>query len=197
MPKEYTIDNIYGDLTNLTGSVSGPPMPVRDQIPVVSMATRYAFGADEPWKVWVGYAKAGWDTQTRHPHLRWDCDVYYEADADQTSGKSYTCHGGFSDGIELFDCKFFDISPAEARGMDPTQRQVLEVSYIALQGAGFEWEAPGGSALAGSIGCRWGGGSAKSGARATNLGIVLMLFWHCTTQRSTSVVPAQHQRQCT
>ena len=40
-------------------------------------------------------------------------------------------------GIELFDCKFFDISPAEARGMDPTQRQVLEVSYISLQGAGW------------------------------------------------------------
>mmetsp|Transcript_83639 Transcript_83639/g.241990 ORF Transcript_83639/g.241990 Transcript_83639/m.241990 type:complete len:944 (-) Transcript_83639:201-3032(-) len=136
-PKEYTINNIYGDLTNLTGSVSGPPMPTKDPIPVVSMGTRYAFGADEPWKVWVGYAKAGWDTQTRHPYLRWDCDLYYEPDADQTSGKSYTCHGGFSDGIELFDCKFFDISPAEARGMDPTQRQVLEVSYIALQGAGF------------------------------------------------------------
>jgi len=136
-PKEYTIDNIYGDLSNMTGAMSGPVQPKKDQIPVVSMGTRYAFGGDEPWKVWVGYAKAGWDTQTRHPALRWDCDVYYEEGADQTSGKSYTCHGGFSDGIELFDCKFFDISPAEARGMDPTQRQVLEVSYIALLGAGF------------------------------------------------------------
>uniref|UniRef100_A0A7S2QPL8 Ketosynthase family 3 (KS3) domain-containing protein n=1 Tax=Zooxanthella nutricula TaxID=1333877 RepID=A0A7S2QPL8_9DINO len=136
-PKEFAIDNVYGDLSGVAGAVSGPAMPMREQIPVVSMGTRYAFGADEPWKVWVGYSKAGWDTQTRHPALRWDCDMYYEQDADQTSGKSYTCHGGFSDGVELFDCKFFDISPAEARGMDPTQRQVLEVSYISLQGAGF------------------------------------------------------------
>jgi 3-oxoacyl-(acyl-carrier-protein) synthase len=101
------------------------------------MAERYAFGVDEPWKLWLAYAKAGWDTQTRHPFLRWDCDMYYNVDADQTSGLSYTCHGGFSDGIELFDCRFFDISPAEARGMDPTQRQVLEVSYMSLHGAGW------------------------------------------------------------
>lgn len=136
-PKEYQIDNIGGDLTFLTGSVTGPPVPKTDHVPVVSMSTRYAFGVDEPWKLWVGYAKAGMDTITRHPFARWDCDLYYEPDADQTSGKSYTCHGGFSEGIELFDCRFFDISPAEAKGMDPTQRQVLEVSYIALQGAGW------------------------------------------------------------
>lgn len=140
-PREFTIDNIFGNMSSLTGAVSGPAMPLslpgKEHVSVVSMGTRYAFGADEPWKVWVGYAKAGWDTMTRHPQSRWDCDLYYEPGADQTSGKSYTCHGGFSDGIELFDCKFFDISPAEARGMDPTQRQVLEVSYISLQGAGF------------------------------------------------------------
>ena len=62
------------------------------------MGERYAFGVDEPWKAWVAYAKAGWDTITKHPSTRWDCDVYYDPDADQTSGLSYTCHGGFSDG---------------------------------------------------------------------------------------------------
>ena len=85
------------------------------------MGERYAFGVDEPWKAWVAYAKAGWDTITRHfdgvcifvvgflrftiefvmsrhPQQRWDCDVYYDPDADQTTGLSYTCHGGFSDG---------------------------------------------------------------------------------------------------
>ena len=82
-------------------------------------------------------AKAGVDTFTEFPYARWDLDQYYEQDADQNSGKSYTKHGGFSDGIELFDCRFFDISPAESRGMDPAQRQVLEVSYISLAGGGF------------------------------------------------------------
>eukprot|EP00413_Alexandrium_margalefii_P001663 CAMPEP_0204512814 /NCGR_PEP_ID=MMETSP0661-20131031/1157_1 /ASSEMBLY_ACC=CAM_ASM_000606 /TAXON_ID=109239 /ORGANISM="Alexandrium margalefi, Strain AMGDE01CS-322" /LENGTH=872 /DNA_ID=CAMNT_0051517945 /DNA_START=30 /DNA_END=2648 /DNA_ORIENTATION=+ len=136
-PKEYVISDVQGDLSYLSGGSSGPPRPNVKQVPVVSLADRYAFGVDEPWKLWAAYAKAGWDTGTKHPFQRWDCDIYYEPDADQTSGKSYTHHGGFSDGIELFDCRFFDISPAEAKGMDPTQRNVLEVSYVALQGAGW------------------------------------------------------------
>lgn len=135
-PKDYTISDVQGDLSYLAAS-SGPPLPDVKQIPVVSLAERYAFGVDEPWKLWTAYAKAGWDTIIRHPFQRWDCDIYYSPDADAASGLSYTCHGGFSDGIELFDCRFFDISPAEAKGMDPTQRQVLEVSYMALQGAGW------------------------------------------------------------
>eukprot|EP00406_Dinophysis_acuminata_P048654 CAMPEP_0179302604 /NCGR_PEP_ID=MMETSP0797-20121207/48152_1 /TAXON_ID=47934 /ORGANISM="Dinophysis acuminata, Strain DAEP01" /LENGTH=922 /DNA_ID=CAMNT_0021012143 /DNA_START=56 /DNA_END=2824 /DNA_ORIENTATION=- len=136
-PSSFILDEISGDLSTLTGSNSGPAMPTRNPISCVALSERYAFGVDEPWKLWLAYRWAGWDTIIRHPFQRWDVDWYYEPDADQTSGKSYTCHGGFSDGIELFDCKFFDISPAEARTMDPTQRQVLEVSYTALQGAGW------------------------------------------------------------
>lgn len=137
-PRQYVIDSITGDLTFLTGSNSGPPPPKVAHVPVVSMAVRMAFGADEPWKLWVAYAKAGFDTISKFPITRWDPDLYYDPEADAASGKSYTCHGGFSEGIELFDCRFFDISIAEAKGMDPTQRQVLEVSYIALQGGGYE-----------------------------------------------------------
>ena len=33
------------------------------------MGERYAFGVDEPWKAWVAYAKAGWDTITRRGKL--------------------------------------------------------------------------------------------------------------------------------
>merc|ERR1719414_126063 len=137
-PKEYVISDVVGDIAYARGSQGPPVPPVRHQVPVCAMAERYAFGVDEAWKAWLAYAKAGWDTQTRHPFQRWDCDVYYDPEADQTSGLSYTCHGGFSDGIELFDCRFFDISPAEAKGMDPTQRQVLEVSYVSLLGAGYD-----------------------------------------------------------
>jgi polyketide synthase-associated protein len=136
-PKEFVVNDLSGDFSALSGAMSGPGPPKQNQVSVVSLSERYAFGVDEPWKLWLAYAKGGWDSIIRHPFQRWDCDMYYHPDADQTSGVSYTCHGGFSDGIELFDCRFFDISPAEARGMDPTQRQVLEVSYVALQHAGF------------------------------------------------------------
>lgn len=54
-------------------------------------------------------------------------------------GGTYTKHGCFGiEGIDLFDSKFFEISPAEAKGMAPTQRQVMEVSYVALLGAGYD-----------------------------------------------------------
>merc|ERR1719343_1107381 len=62
---------------------------------------------------------------------------YY--DPDQTRGGAYTKHGCFGiEGVELFDNKFFEISPAEARGMDPCQRQVMEVSYMALLEGGWD-----------------------------------------------------------
>lgn len=35
------------------------------------MGERYAFGVDEPWKAWVAYAKAGWDTITRQTLKPW------------------------------------------------------------------------------------------------------------------------------
>mmetsp|Transcript_5422 Transcript_5422/g.11435 ORF Transcript_5422/g.11435 Transcript_5422/m.11435 type:complete len:963 (+) Transcript_5422:81-2969(+) len=138
IPKDYVISDIKGEMSFITGAGTGSPLPNKvEQVPVTAVSTKYAMGVDEPWKLWVAYAKAGWDTMTRHPFQRWDCDIYYAVDADAASGRSYTCHGGFSDGIELFDCKFFDISVAEARGMDPTQRQVLEVAYVALANSGY------------------------------------------------------------
>mmetsp|Transcript_106274 Transcript_106274/g.298942 ORF Transcript_106274/g.298942 Transcript_106274/m.298942 type:complete len:949 (-) Transcript_106274:54-2900(-) len=137
-PRSFGVSGLEGDLANLGGGDGQAPVPKEDgQVSIVSLATRYASGIDEPWKMWCALAKSGVDTLIEFPVTRWELDLYYEEDADAGSGKSYTKHGGFSDGIELFDCRFFDISPAEARGMDPAQRQVLEVSYIALQGGGY------------------------------------------------------------
>ena len=45
-------------------------------------------------------------------------------------------HGGFVEGLTLFDNGHFRISPAEAASMDPQQRLVLEHGYAALQAAG-------------------------------------------------------------
>eukprot|EP00913_Durusdinium_trenchii_P011322 g10633.t1 len=87
----------------------------------------------------------GTDFATEVPLARWDHSAYYvDNDPDCWKiGKVFCFHTCLIDGIELFDAKFFrtgpllEIAPAEVRGMDPLQRQILEVGYAALHNAGF------------------------------------------------------------
>jgi len=91
----------------------------------------------------------GSDFITRVPYDRWNHDLYYDADPDcwrastaATDGHymiTRTCvqHAGFIDGLGLFDNKLFQISPMEAKGMDPQQRHILETCYEALNHAGM------------------------------------------------------------
>lgn len=85
----------------------------------------------------------GVDYATEVPQMRWDHAVCYDPaphsfeSEDIHHFKTNVRHGCFADGVELFDYKLFGISLAEARGMDPMQRCVLETNYEALFNAGF------------------------------------------------------------
>jgi acyl transferase domain-containing protein len=62
------------------------------------------------------------------PKERWDWRKYEDA----------YCHtGGFIDGVDEFDAKFFGISPSDADFMDPQQRLVLEHVWNAMEDAGY------------------------------------------------------------
>src|SRR3984957_7103582 len=68
---------------------------------------------------------------------RSNVEQFYDA-ARGTPGKTYTRCGSFIDGVDLFDADFFGITPAEAKGLDPQHRLLLEVSWQALEHSGHD-----------------------------------------------------------
>ncbi len=55
--------------------------------------------------------------------------------------------------ISAFDAAFFSISPAEATGMDPKQRMMMESAYEAVENAGIPMENLAGSNTSCYVGC--------------------------------------------
>ena len=109
----------------------------REPIAVVGMACRFPGGADDPEQFWQLLCE-GRDAIRRVPAERWDADLHYDPDRN-AAGKTYTQHGGFIDGVDLFDAQYFGISPREAAEMDPQHRLLLEVSHAALENAGHRF----------------------------------------------------------
>ncbi|TRW90026.1 SDR family NAD(P)-dependent oxidoreductase [Candidatus Methylobacter oryzae] len=82
--------------------------------------------------------KAGRDSITEVPPNRWNPDEYYDADRTQAMhGKMYCTKGGFVDDIDCFDAFFFNISPREAKLIDPCERLFLQTAWAAFEDAGY------------------------------------------------------------
>lgn len=106
-----------------------------EPIAIVGMSCRFPGGANNPEAFWR-LLRDGVDAITEVPPSRWNIDEYYDADPD-APGRIYCRHGGFLEGIDLFDPAFFRITPREAASMDPQQRILLEVTHEALEHAGI------------------------------------------------------------
>lgn len=73
------------------------------------------------------------------PFGRWDHTEHYHPDLEGYHyGKVYCMHMTVAPDLEMFDNKFFLISPAEASKMDPCERQILEVGYEGLARGGLK-----------------------------------------------------------
>ena len=104
-----------------------------DQIAIVGMACRFP-GAPDLSSFWQ-QLEAGMDlvTEGRRDHGPWDGVI-----GDPSAEDSTYRRGGFVDGLDQFDARFFGIRPIEAHMMDPRQRMLLETSWHALEDAGID-----------------------------------------------------------
>ncbi|WP_280447213.1 type I polyketide synthase [Nocardia cyriacigeorgica] len=113
-------------------------------IAIVGIGCRFAGGIDSPETFW-DFVIDKRDGVVDMPADRWDYRRYYDPEP-RTPGRSYTKRGAFMtiDPWE-FDPDFFGISPREATVLDPQQRLMLEVTWEALDDAGYAGRAAGSS----------------------------------------------------
>jgi acyl transferase domain-containing protein/enoyl-CoA hydratase/carnithine racemase/pimeloyl-ACP methyl ester carboxylesterase/NADP-dependent 3-hydroxy acid dehydrogenase YdfG/tryptophanase len=117
-----------------------PAVPVEaardDRIAVIGLAGRYP-GADGLESFWRNL-RAGARSIQDGPADRGDWRRYWSA--KPAANRAYNLHGGFLDGIDLFDPRFFGILPSDAAAMDPQERLFLELCWELLERAGHNGE---------------------------------------------------------
>lgn len=107
--------------------------PTEQPIAVIGMAGRFP-GAANPSQLWDRLVQ-GHDLVSEVPADRWDHREHHDPTGTLASGTDCG-HGAFLDDVTRFDAAFFGVRDAEARGMDPQSRLLLEVLYEAAEDAG-------------------------------------------------------------
>lgn len=128
------IKRALAEIKRLRTKLDAEQQARKEPIAIIGMGCRFPGGADSPEAFWRLLQKGG-DAVRDIPPGRWDVDSFYSSDPDEP-GKMYTRRGAFLDPIDLFDPKFFGITPREAISVDPQQRLLLEVIWEALEHAG-------------------------------------------------------------
>jgi rhizoxin synthesis polyketide synthase RhiC len=126
---------------------AAPPQPTGadDPIAIIGIAGRYADAADleQFWDL----LRNGRDAVVEVPEQRrslpgWSLPEFFEADVKKavSKGKSYCKWGGFLPRFDHFDPLFFNISPREARCMDPQERLLMQSAWHTMEDAGYTRE---------------------------------------------------------
>ena len=140
---EAVCDELLGELFASTGTVatvkSGRRSAQREPVAIVGIGCRLP-GKEgtlaDPDAFWRSLRDGAASTRVV-PSERWNVEQFYDP-VRGTPGKTYTRCGSFIDSVDLFDADFFGITPAEANGLDPQHRLLLEVSWQALENSGHD-----------------------------------------------------------
>lgn len=100
-----------------------------DDIAIVGLSYQLPFGEYESFKDMLDL---GGTAFTDIPNTRWVHDEFFDV---ERPGFSYASKASLIDDIDCFDASFFNISPREARLIDPQERLLLQNAYHALEEA--------------------------------------------------------------
>lgn len=103
--------------------------PEKENIAIVGLSGRYPESAtlDDFW----ANLKDGKDCIIEVPEGRWRWRDYYSEDRTISTGAHFSKWGGFIEGVDEFDPRFFNISPREAITIDPQERLFLQHAWMA------------------------------------------------------------------
>ena len=123
-----TVERMQGKLDAVERARTEP-------IAVIGMSCRFPGGANSPEEFWQLLCDRR-DAIQEPPAGRWDSASAPRSGSGAAS-KTPRPYGGFIDGIDGFDPGLFGIAPREVLTMDPQQRILLEVSWEAVERAGY------------------------------------------------------------
>lgn len=118
----------------LLKELSSANVNTRQDIAIIGMACRFpgASSLEEYWNnLKQGHDSIGDIPAARRPDVERVAREFF-------NGKDFKYERmGYLDHVDLFDHAFFEISPAEARTMDPYQRMFLELAWETFEHAGY------------------------------------------------------------
>ena len=128
-------------------------LPTHEPIAIVGMSCRFpnSESIDGFWDL----LKNGKHTISEIPKERWDMSKYYDLDP-QANRKTYQKDASLLKGIHDFDPLFFNISPAEATEMSPSQKLMLELAWESMENSSIPYEKIQGRNVGVFVGNIWG-----------------------------------------
>nr|UPN67560.1 hypothetical protein [Pestalotiopsis sp.] len=115
-----------------------------DPIAVVGLGCRFPGTATSPEALWEMLIN-GESAWSEFPEDRMNMKAHYHPDPRRQGSTNVRGAHFLEQDMGVFDAPFFGISPDEAKSIDPQQRILLEVAMEALDNAGIDHKAIGGT----------------------------------------------------
>jgi len=118
------------------------PLVINNAEPIAIIGVHGYYPQSESLDDYWENLKQGKDLVELVPANRWDFEEFYDASLDKAAeGKIYCKWGCFLDDFDKFDPAFFNLTPQEAKIIDPQERLFLQSVWAAIENAGYTIES--------------------------------------------------------